>query len=215
MLGKQHHIRLEPVQQSVYFIGQYGQPGADAAEGQPLFHQVGVGKQLGGVALDLGSALGGNGFALGGMIGPSLGPGLGNIRNARLMPGFQHLIQIGNFAAFGGPGLLGSGQIAAGAVTIHEKALKKRTTNALSTSILPKRWTHTYANPAPRPPARAQTAGKASAPRKPGFITSIAPENANSSQNACRNRSRSPSSIHENKTVKNGAVLLSVIASPI
>ena len=102
-----------------------------------------------------------------------------------------------------------------GSDATHENALKKRTMKAPFTFMRPSWWTHTYASPAPNPPVSAIAAANVPPPRKPGFITSAAPANARRRWPNCRHETRSPRRIHEKRTVKKGAVLFSVMPSPI
>ena len=96
----------------------------------------------------------------------------------------------------------------------HENAEKKSITKDPFTPRRPRPCRSAYASPA-NPPLASPTAEARETSEKPGFTTSIAPRNAPATHSAWRGLMRSPNIAQQASRVKNGAVLLSAIASPI
>ena len=97
----------------------------------------------------------------------------------------------------------------------HENALKKRMMRDGESACRLKARTHAYAPPAQTPLRSPIESGNADESANPGFAISTTPRNASASVRSCRLFARSPRKSHAKRTVKNGAVLLSVSPSAI
>ena len=95
----------------------------------------------------------------------------------------------------------------------HENTEKNSTMSRPATPFRPSACTQAYAPPAHTPPANPHSAGNTGAEAKPGLTTHAAPKRAPHRHIPCPMRRRSPRNIQLNATVKNGASLLSIIAS--
>ena len=102
-----------------------------------------------------------------------------------------------------------------GTQATQENAEKNRMMKAPLTPAFPNRCRKAYAAPAQNPLSRPTADGRVRLPDSPGLITNNAPAKAPSTHKVCRNPIRSPTSSQLNTRVKNGAVLLSAIASAI
>ena len=90
--------------------------------------------------------------------------------------------------------------------------MQKNTMRALFSPFFDKARTAVYAAPAPMPPSRPISAGKAS-DEKPGLTISILPPNAARTARYCQTFARSFSSTSENRIAKNGDILFRMFAS--